>query len=745
MHHRAPLAEREACRLGEFEIDLATSRLSYRGQSIHLTKRTFDVLALLVRHAGHTVDKDQLIREVWGGVCVEENNLARHISVIRKIFHSFEPDREYVLTVPSRGYQFVIPQVEAEPPATPLPTASASRSWSRQVAQMTVLVALSILGGTLLVAPLLEKLHIRQPTVSGAPGVRSLRQVTSAGGLDDEPAWAPDGRTLAFASDRSGNLDIWIQRIGEATPVQLTTNSARDSQPAWSPDGRWLAFRSEREGGGIFIVPSTGGVEQRMTAFGHAPQWSPDGTRLLFTGETERSDAGVYVVPAIGGSPLNLASESLSGFRTVRATWHPDGRIAVLGRRAQEEWKLWTHSLTGGDWREVERARDVDARMRELGLLPSRLAWAPNGDRLYFIARSRAGDDIYRVGVDTHTLRWTIGPERLTTESGRYSGFAVSPDGHQIAVTRRLSETRIWSLPFDPVAGQVTSRGEPLTPFGSEASVVDMSPDGQQLAYRTVHGGREELWVHSVSTTSSRLAAIEERAQILQPRWSTDNRRLAYLRLTANAASESAVVLVDSRAAMTNQVLPQSRGTTQVYDWAPDQASLLVGCANGERLIALCTLPARADGAPTGAPRVIATDPGRSLFSARTSPNRRWITFLAIGPRTGNRTVYAMPASGGPWVSISEQPVVDKPRWSPDGLTVYYVALQGGSWNLWGRRFDALRGVPAERPFQVTRFDTPGFAIEVGPPTQLSITRNRLVVPVTESAGAVWILADIDR
>jgi DNA-binding winged helix-turn-helix (wHTH) protein len=130
MHHRAPLAEREACRLGEFEIDLATSRLSYRGQSIHLTKRTFDVLALLVRHAGHTVDKDQLIREVWGGVCVEENNLARHISVIRKIFHSFEPDREYVLTVPSRGYQFVIPQVEAEPPATPLPTASASRSWT---------------------------------------------------------------------------------------------------------------------------------------------------------------------------------------------------------------------------------------------------------------------------------------------------------------------------------------------------------------------------------------------------------------------------------------------------------------------------------------------------------------------------------------------------------------------------------------------------------------------------------------
>jgi Tol biopolymer transport system component len=749
-------------RVGPFEIDLAASRLSCRDQPIHLTKRTFGVLALLVQHAGHTVDKEQLFKEVWGDVCVEENNLARHISVIRKSFHSFEPDQEYIVTVPGRGYRFVPDvtaarldgqaQVPVVPPEnttthsnTPDPSETGRGSWRGQALRFVATVALSILGGTLLVAPLLEKWRVRQSSVSAEPAARPLQQVTSAGSVDDDPAWAPDGRTLAFGSDRNGNVDIWIQHIGEAIPIQITADPARDSEPAWSPDGRWLAFHSDRDGGGIFVVPASGGVERRVTTFGQAPQWSPDGTRILFTGDRHRSEAGVYVAAAMGGVPVPVRSDLLLQVRMIRAVWHPTGRISVYGRHATDGWKLWTVSLADGDWRPVEISPEVQQRLRDGALQPARLVWSPKGDRVYFVARSGDDDDIFRVSVDPVTFRWTRGPDRLTTETGRNPGLALSPDGRQIALTRRLSETRIWALPFDPVAGKLTGRGEPLTPFGSEAFVVDMSPDGRQLAYRTVRAGREELWVHSVSTTSNRLAATEERAQILQPRWSTDSRRLAYLRLPSNGVSDSAVVLVDSRAAVTNQVLPQSRGTTQVYDWAPDGVSLLVGCGNGARLVALCTMAAHADGAPSGPPRVIASDSGRNLWSARTSPNRHWITFLATSPTVTPRTIYAMPAAGGPWVQITDGQVVDKPRWSPDGQTVYYVALTGGAWNLWGRRFDAQLGAPIGQPFQVTRFDTPGFAIEVSGPTQLSITRDRLVAPITESAGAVWVLSGVDR
>ena len=88
---------------------------------------------------------------------------------------------------------------------------------------------------------------------------------------------------------------------------------------------------------------------------------------------------------------------------------------------------------------------------------------------------------------------------------------------------------------------------------------------------------------------------------------------------------------------------------------------------------------------------------------------------------------------------------IDKPRWSPDGSTIYYAAWRAGSWNLWGRRFDSIHGVPLGPPFQVTRFQTPGFAMQVSGPTQLSITRDRLVVPIRESAGGIWVLDRVDR
>jgi len=419
--------------------------------------------------------------------------------------------------------------------------------------------------------------------------------------------------------------------------------------------------------------------------------------------------------------------------------------VSVYGRRPDAAWEFWTLSLSSSDARKSEIGRDVQQQMRDSAVLLQQFVWSPSGDRLYFVGRAREGEDVWRVAVDRLTLRWSSGPDRLTNDGGRQPGLALSPDGRRLAFTRRLSQTRIWALPFDPVEGRLTGHGEPLTPFGSEAFVVDMSPDGQQLAYRTVHSGREELWVHTVSTTSSRLAATEERAQILQPRWSMDGQQLAYLRLASASPTDSGVVLVDSKSTTMNGVLPQSRGTTQVYDWAPDGRSLLVGCRNDRSLIALCTLPVHANDVTSPSPRVIADDPERNLYSARTSPNKRWIVFLTIEANADMRGVFVMPADGGGRIPVTDNEYVDKPRWSPDGSTIYYAARQHGVWNLWGRRFDRVSGQPTGQPFQVTRYDEPAFSLEVSGNTQLSITRDRLVVPITESAGAVWILENVNR
>ena len=75
-------------------------------------------------------------------------------------------------------------------------------------------------------------------------------------------------------------------------------------------------------------------------------------------------------------------------------------------------------------------------------------------------------------------------------------------------------------------------------------------------------------------------------------------------------------------------------------------------------------------------------------------------------------TLYVMPAAGGPWTRITDgKHWDDKPRWSPDGKTIYFVSGRSGFFNVWGIRFDSTKGKPVGEAFRVTAFENPGLMI----------------------------------
>ncbi len=747
---------------GPFVADPVTGTLRQGGAHVVLTLKSFEVLMVLIERRGQVVDKDVLLKLVWPDTIVEENNLARHISTLRKALNDHPPDYQFIVTVPGRGYRFVapveeIPRTALKPeapaihaaPVTPPPVPPratqpppVAQPFARTRAVALALAGVTAAGITGIV--LLGNFPRKVPDATD----RKLWQLTSSGGLESDASWAPNGQAIAYSSDRDGNFDIWSQPLGDAQPTRLTSSPSHDWQPSWSPDGKFVAFRSERDGGGVFLVPANGGPERRITNFGYTPRWSPREQTILFSSSnTVRSK--LYVAGADGGQLRQVLSEFLDEFASYRAAWHPDGRrISVFGTHRRDGLSFWTIALDGSSPVRSTVDANVAIRLTKTSVNLTEFVWSPRADALYFEGRSEEAVNIWRIAVDPKSMEWRDGPERVTVGGGLDTNIAVSPDGTKLAFTVRDESTRLWSLPFDPIAGRILAKGEPITPKGADALFPDVPPNGMYVVYRTARRGKHEFRRRSLIAGEDRVLPMT--GDMLVPRWSDDGAQLAFRRLlpagSDPAARLNAIVLVAADGTNERNLTTPGQPELTPYDWSSDGKWILASCDQGpESRTAVCVLPVA--GAPHAEKqmRVIAADPDRNLFQATYSPNQKWIAFNATSP--GLSAIYVVSSEGGQWTPVSEGTFWDdKPRWSPDGRTLYFVSNRSGFLNVWARRFDPATSKPSGDPFRVTNLENPSERVSSPVNTmELAIAPNQMILPIVEASGSVWVLENIDR
>ena len=737
---------------GVYEADLRNKELRKQGIRIKLQEQPFQVLAVLLEHPGEVVTRDMLRQRVWpADTFIEfDQSLNKAVNKIREALGDTAENPRFVATVPRHGYRFIAPvdlaehalsvAVRHEQPAIPPAASRVSRPWYVPLAS-----ALAVFG---LAAGIF--LNWRRPRPS-IPPPRPLTQLTFDAGLQTDPTWSPDGRMIAYASNRQGSFHIFVQHVGSTSSLRVTNGAAHDWQPDWSPDGRLIVFRSERDGGGLYVVPALGGAERRISSFGYRPRWSSDGSLILFQDvfprETHVLLRGQYVVGLDGSPPRRvLAAQIASMLDDVDATdWFPGSqRISVWGQVRGSRHGLVTFSLAGGTAVRSALGKSVEEELRASPVDFRQFRWSPTGRALYLEGISKGVRSLWKVDTDPATLRWISGPERLTTGPGEDSGAAVSRDGRKLAFGARTENTRAWVFPFDAESGKVQTHGVPVTPPGVNTFFLDLSPDGSKLAFTSEGAGKKTLWLKSLD--DGRATLLDEDCDC-HPIWSRDGRRLTYVRVYPNDTAKTFAVPASGGDAQ----LLEDWAHTNRYEargWSEDGTHLLGGrWLDNPVRYQICLWPLPLPQGDTGV-RVLASRPDLAPYESRFSPGDRWIVFEVVYPKApGVTTIQVMPGEGGPWLPITEGRFWDdKPRWAPDGRTIYFISNRTGLFNLWGRRFDPVRGRPLGAPFQVTGFDSPSRIIcDRTSEANIALSRHRLVLPVTEISGNLWMLENIEK
>ncbi len=375
---------------------------------------------------------------------------------------------------------------------------------------------------------------------------------------EHQPRFSPDGKRIAFTSDRGGGDNIWLMNVDGSDKRQLTQEDFRLlNQPSWSPDGRFIIakkhFTTGRSlgtgevwlyhvsgGAGVPLVKRASEVLQKELG---EPIYAPDGRSLYYTRNVTPGPIFEYAQD----SNTDLFNIERYDFETgvvgkavygpggaVRPTPSPDGKLIAFVRRERARSKLYVKDLASGEERKIYDALDQDVQetWAVTGVYPN-MAWTPDSASLVFWARgklNRIGADgsgarvipfrvnDTRVIVNAAHPQVAVAPDNFTTSMPRWAG--VSPDGRQV-VFETLG--KLWIKPVNGgAARRLTSSGASMELFPS------WSRDGRRVVF--VDWTDAELGqVRSIAASGGEVQTVTAQpGHYARPRFSPDGRTVVF-------------------------------------------------------------------------------------------------------------------------------------------------------------------------------------------------------------------------
>ena len=508
----------------------------------------------------------------------------------------------------------------------------------------------------------------------------ALPTIAAEARLPRDPAPSPDGTTILF----SWQGDLWSVPASGGTARRLTANPALERHPVWSHDGGMVAFASDRHGNlDVFVMPVDGSRTPTRLTFASADDvpldFTPDGSAVLFASrrdESIRRMPALYTVPVSGGTPA-LAQDALA--RT--AAYAPSGDALAYVRGGSPWTRRGYHGAANRDvWLRTSDGEDV--RLTDFDGDDDAPSWID--DHSLAILSARAGrKNVFLFNLVTQeTLALTAhsgSDVRAPRAAGDGSIIAYEFEDGLWVVSSRGGDPRRLAIevPADTLDNQVEHVSRT-----SDADELAISPDGTLAAF-IVHGDVFVTAVRSkedqdiapaptvrVTTTPQREADLSwapDGSALLFTSWRSGNADLYLARPAHGDAWTDSFEFTAER-------LTNDPGDEHAAEFSPSGDRIAFVRGRGD----LLTM------ARDGSDRKILLEHW-SQPDFEWSPDSRWLAY-SIPDMSYNFEVWIVPAAGGEPYNVSRHPKDDiEPWWSPDGKRlIWSTKRHGGSLDVWG-------------------------------------------------------------